>query len=142
MILDQFEEILMDPTNWAAKEEFFAQVGVALRDRRCWALLAMREDYLAGLDPYLRLIPTRLSTTYRLGLLNKSAALNAIERPASVAGAKFACFRTAPPTSCGVRSPELARGFGPESRRRLFLPSEVLLPPSVHFTFRPCYAKI
>jgi hypothetical protein len=89
MILDQFEEILMDPTDWAAKEKFFAQVGVALRDRRCWALFAMREDYLAGLDPYLRLIPTRLGTTYRLELLNKSAALDAIERPASVVGAKF-----------------------------------------------------
>ena len=90
LILDQFEEILTaDPTDRAAKEVFFAQVGAALRDRRRWALFAMREDYLAGLDPYLRPLPTRLSTTYRLELLGKEAALEAIEKPARQAGVDF-----------------------------------------------------
>src|SRR5262249_16519684 len=51
LIFDQFEEILtVDPTNRAAKEEFFEAVGAALRDRKWWALFSMREDYLASLD--------------------------------------------------------------------------------------------
>ena len=75
LIFDQFEEILtVDPTDRAAKEAFFAQVGAALRHRQRWALFAMREEYPASLDPYLRPIPTRLSTTYRLELLGEEAA--------------------------------------------------------------------
>src|SRR5262249_41357433 len=61
LIFDQFEEILtLDPTDRAAKEAFLEQVGAVLRDRDRWALFAMREDYVAALDPYLRLLPTRL----------------------------------------------------------------------------------
>ncbi|MCP4543702.1 MAG: hypothetical protein GY832_41845 [Chloroflexi bacterium] len=90
LIFDQFEEILtMDPTDRAAKEEFFAQVGEVLRDRRRWALFAMREEYLAELDPYLRLLPTRLSTTYRLDLLGEKDALQAIQEPALQVGVDF-----------------------------------------------------
>jgi WD40 repeat protein len=90
LIFDQFEEILtVDPTNLEAKAAFFAQVGVVLRDRRRWALFSMREDYLAGLDPYLRALPTRLSTTFRLDLLGEGAARRAIQEPARQAGADF-----------------------------------------------------
>jgi WD40 repeat protein len=90
LILDQFEEILtVDPTDRAAKEAFFVQLGTALRDRQRWALFAMREDYVAGLDPYLRPIPTRLSTTYRLDLLGREAALQAVQRPARQTGVDF-----------------------------------------------------
>src|SRR5262249_4978722 len=60
LLFDQFEEILtIDPSNQAAKTAFFSKVGAALRDRGRWALFAMREDFVAGLDPYLRPIPTR-----------------------------------------------------------------------------------
>src|SRR4029434_8615769 len=39
LIFDQFEEILTrDPTDRAAKEAFFRDVGAALRDRGRWAL--------------------------------------------------------------------------------------------------------
>ncbi len=90
LIFDQFEEILtIDPTNLAAKEEFFTTVGEALRNRDRWALFAMREDCIAGLDPYLRHIPTRLSTTYRLDLLRSQAAREAIREPAHAAGVDF-----------------------------------------------------
>jgi WD40 repeat protein/tetratricopeptide (TPR) repeat protein len=90
LIFDQFEEILtVDPTDRAAKEAFFAQVGAALRHRQRWALFAMREEYPAGLDPYLRPIPTRLSTTYRLELLGEEAARLAVQRPARQAGVDF-----------------------------------------------------
>ena len=70
LIFDQFEEILtVDPTDQAAKVGFFQQVGEALRDRQRWALFSMREEFIGGLKPFVRHIPTRLATTYRLELL-------------------------------------------------------------------------
>ncbi len=90
LIFDQFEEILtIDPTNLDAKEEFFVSVGEALRNRDRWALFAMREDCIAGLDPYMRHVPTRLNTTYRLDLLKSQAASEAIREPAHTAGVDF-----------------------------------------------------
>jgi len=90
LIFDQFEEILtVDPTDRAAKDAFFAQVGTALRARHRWALFAMREEYSAGLDPYLRPLPTRLHTTFRLELLGEDAACLAMQRPARQAGVEF-----------------------------------------------------
>ncbi len=84
LIFDQFEEILTaDPADLAVKEEFFAQVGAVLLPRHRWALFAMREEHVAALDPYLRHIPTRLATTFRLGLLGHIAAKEAIQRPAA-----------------------------------------------------------
>ncbi|NTU79226.1 MAG: hypothetical protein HGA45_07455 [Chloroflexales bacterium] len=91
LIFDQFEEILtVDPTNVAAKRELFAQVGAALRDRNRWALFSMREDYIAALEPYLRPVPTRLGCTYRLDLLEREAAAQAIAGPARAHGVAFA----------------------------------------------------
>ncbi|MGH8906810.1 MAG: hypothetical protein ACRD0K_09915 [Egibacteraceae bacterium] len=90
LIFDQFEELLVaDPTDQDAKAAFLTELGVALRDRRRWAVFAMREDLVAGLDPYLRLLPTRLRTTFRLDLLGEAAARVAIQRPARDAGVDF-----------------------------------------------------
>ncbi|MCP4663408.1 MAG: hypothetical protein GY856_49085 [bacterium] len=90
LIFDQFEDILtVDPTHQEAREEFFSQVGVALRDRGRWALFAMREDYVPGLDPYLASIPTRLTSTFRLDLLGERAARQAMQNPARRAGVDF-----------------------------------------------------
>lgn len=90
LIFDQFEELLtVDPTDQSAKDEFFEQVGTALRNRELWALFSMREDYLAGLDPFLRRIPTRLATTVRLDLLGHDASREAIQKPAKGAGMEF-----------------------------------------------------
>lgn len=81
-IFDQFEEILiLDPTDQEAKQEFFLQLGEMLEDRSRWALFAMREDFVAALDPFLIYLPTRLSTTFRLELLNETAAMEAIQKP-------------------------------------------------------------
>jgi hypothetical protein len=89
-IFDQFEEILtVDPVDITGKEVFFAQVGEALRNRQRWALFAMREDFRAALDPYLRLIPTQFSNTFRLDFLDQESAIRAIARPAAVAGIPF-----------------------------------------------------
>ncbi len=90
LIFDQFEEILtVDPTDRDAKHEFFRQVGEVLQDRQRWALFAMREEFLAGLDPYLRAIPTRFATTFRLELLGPDAARQAMQRPAAAQGVTF-----------------------------------------------------
>jgi hypothetical protein len=90
LIFDQFEEILtLDPTDRPAKTAFFRQLGTVLRDRRYWALFALREDHIAGLDPFLPLLPTRLKTTFRLDLLGEAAAREAIQQPARQAGIDF-----------------------------------------------------
>jgi WD40 repeat protein len=84
LIIDQFEEVLLsDPTDFDAKAQFLAQLGAALRNRRRWALLAMREDFIAGLDPYLHLLPTGLDRRFRMDLLNEAAATKAIVGPAA-----------------------------------------------------------
>lgn len=90
LIFDQFEEILtIDPMNREAKMDFFNQVGEALRDLKRWALFAMREDHVAALDSYLRPIPTRLKSTFRLDLLNADAGRIAVQRPAKECGVEF-----------------------------------------------------
>jgi WD40 repeat protein len=90
LIFDQFEEVLIaDPTDRDAKIAFFEQVGAALRDRRRWALFSMREEFVAGLDPYLRTVPTRFATTYRLELLGRETAIEAMQKPARTASVEF-----------------------------------------------------
>lgn len=90
LIFDQFEEVLtLNPADQPRKEEFFAEIGRVLRDRNRWAIFAMREEYVAALDPYLRLLPTRLATRYRLDLLGPAAALDAIREPAKLEGVDF-----------------------------------------------------
>lgn len=90
LIFDQFEEILThDPTDVDAKKTFFEQVGEVLQPKNRWALFAMREEYVAGLDPYRLAIPTRLLTTFRLDLLGLEAARQAIQEPVRMAGGEF-----------------------------------------------------
>ena len=90
-VFDQFEELFtLDPTDQPAKLEFMKQVGRALRDRRWWALFSMREDFIAQLDPYVKHIPTRLRTRYRLDLLDDRAAIEAAKGAAKDADVDFA----------------------------------------------------
>lgn len=91
LFLDQFEELFtLDPTDQSDKMAFLAELGVALRDRNRWALFAMREDFIAQLDPVAHAIPKRLTTRYRLDLLDPAAATIAARRPAERAGLPFA----------------------------------------------------
>jgi|SRR5271166_1616829 len=79
LILDQFEEILtLDPTDTDGQREFFDEVGQALEDTHRWALFAIREDYMGGLDPYLPYVPGQFRSTFRLDLLGSEAAFSAI----------------------------------------------------------------
>ena len=89
LIFDQFEEVLLNPADQADKREFFDQLGAALRPRDRWALFAMREDYVAALDPYLGALPTRARTKFRLDFLTQQAASQAVQRPAEQAGITF-----------------------------------------------------
>ncbi|MET0696762.1 MAG: ATP-binding protein [Acidimicrobiia bacterium] len=90
LIFDQFEELFtLDPTDWDDKREFLEEIGRMLEDRGRWALFAMREDFIAQLDPYVALIPTQLATRYRLELLKPSEAIEAIKQPASSVGVDF-----------------------------------------------------
>jgi hypothetical protein len=90
LIFDQFEEIFtLDPTDEQAKHEFFAELGVALRDGRRAALFSMREEFLGDLSPYVHLLPTRLAHRYRLELLRPDGARDAIQKPAAEHGVRF-----------------------------------------------------
>ena len=60
-----------------------------LHNRWCWALFSMREEHVASLDAYLRPIPTRLNTRFRLDLLEEESARQAIEKPAEDARVHF-----------------------------------------------------
>jgi hypothetical protein len=81
LIFDQFEEILTtDPADVAAKEAFFDQLGSVLRDPGLWALFAMREEYVAALEPHLNRIPRRLASRFRLDLLDAYAAREAFAK--------------------------------------------------------------
>ena len=90
LVFDQFEEIITtNPTDRAGRQAFFTQVGTALRERNRYALFVMREDYIAAIDPYLRPIPTRLSNRFRLDLLGRAGAMEAIQKPAEDVGVTF-----------------------------------------------------
>ena len=90
MVFDQAEEVIrISITDRPKKLDFFVQLGDVLRDRNIWAVVAMREDYLATFDPYMRPIPTRFANRYRLSLLDAQAAAQAIQRPAQSAGVEF-----------------------------------------------------
>jgi hypothetical protein len=87
LVFDQLEEALtLDPPDRQGQQEFFRQVGEALDDEHRWGLLSMREDYMGGLDRFLRYIPGRLRSTYRLDFLDEEPALRAIQEPARQRG--------------------------------------------------------
>ena len=91
LVVDQFEEVFtLDPTDQEEKQAYLAELGIALRDRGRWALVAMREDFIAQLDPYLALIPKRFASRYRLDLLGVEGARMAMRRPAEDNGRPFA----------------------------------------------------
>jgi WD40 repeat protein len=89
-VFDQFEEILRSvPHNLPAKQQFFQQLGVVLREEHRHAVFALREEYLAALAPFLRHLPRGLQARFRLELLGVEGARQAIEGPAHAAGVVF-----------------------------------------------------
>jgi hypothetical protein len=90
LVFDQFEEVVtLDPTDTDAKQEFFRQLGEALRASHRWALFAMREEWVAELDPYAAYVPTRFLSRFRLEQLSPAAATAAIQKPAASHGVEI-----------------------------------------------------
>ncbi len=83
IIFDQFEEIFtVYPERFEDRQNFFEQVRNALEaDTLLRIVFAMREDFIAELDPYTSILPERLQTRYRLMRLNEDTARAAIEKP-------------------------------------------------------------
>jgi WD40 repeat protein len=92
LIVDQFEEILTTHRDqWQDAQGFFEQLQEALRKiPELGVVLAMREDHIAGLDPYAPLLPKRLKTRFRMERLTVEGALEAAQKPALRAGVPFA----------------------------------------------------
>jgi WD40 repeat protein len=92
LIIDQFEEILTTHRDrWQDARGFFEQLAQALNDTpKLGVVLAMREDHVAGLDPYAPLLPRRLKARFRMEQLKVAGALEAVKKPAQHAGHPFA----------------------------------------------------
>ncbi len=109
LIIDQFEELLTsDPADAPAKEEFFRQLGELLGDRSVWLLLALREDYLAQFDPYALKVPTHLKNRYRLDLLTRAQATEAMEETVGEGWPKRAFEPTVDARTAGKDKPTVA----------------------------------
>ena len=92
LIIDQFEEILTTHRDrWQDARGFFEQLAGALNNTpKLGVVLAMREDHVAGLDPYAPLLPRRLKARFRMEQLKVDGALEAVKKPAQNAGHPFA----------------------------------------------------
>jgi WD40 repeat protein len=100
IVLDQFEELFtLSRVDWSEKEEFLRQLGQVLGGSPAgdenqagdaghpglppvWALIALREDYVAELEPFLDFIPTGLAYRFRLEPLERDQAVEAVWKPA------------------------------------------------------------
>ena len=91
-VFDQFEELFTAySSRWGDRRGFFEQLSDALASiSNLRVLLAMREDYLASLDPYASLVPENLRTRFRLERLRREAALEAVVNPLDGTGRRFA----------------------------------------------------
>ena len=92
LILDQFEELFTThQERWADATGFFQQVRELLdAEPRLGIVLAMREDHVAEIDPFVRYLPRRLAARYRMERLRREEALEAVTQPAQQAGCAYA----------------------------------------------------
>ncbi len=83
LVFDQFEELFTaHAEKWQQREGFFEAVSHALDgDPHLRAVFALREEYLAGMDNFTRLVPERLRTRFRLEGLRESRAKEAVGGP-------------------------------------------------------------
>lgn len=92
VILDQFEELFtLHPERWQERAAFFDEVREALEaDPLLRVLIAIREDYMAHLDPYAPRLPEALRTRFRLEPLRRRQAIAAVEGPLQHTGRRLA----------------------------------------------------
>jgi WD40 repeat protein len=91
LIVDQFEELFtVHQERWRERTAFVEQLAEALDDDPLLRLvIAIREDYVAQLDPYAPILGG-LRTRFRLELLRPGAALAAVVGPLEGTGRSFA----------------------------------------------------
>ena len=84
LIIDQFEEIVTtNLERWKDRQGFFQQLGEALlADPLLWVVLAMREDHIAAIEPYVRYLPWGIRVRFNMQRMTAAAALKAITEPA------------------------------------------------------------
>ncbi|PCH66594.1 MAG: hypothetical protein COC01_07690 [Bacteroidetes bacterium] len=84
LIFDQFEELFIFGNKFE-KEEFSKEIKeVVESDLQCKLLFVMREEYLAGITEFERVIPTFLENRIRIEKMARSNAKDAIEGPCKV----------------------------------------------------------
>jgi hypothetical protein len=83
LVIDQFEELFtLYPRYWRQREQFVRDLADALDDDPLLrVVLAMREDYVAQLDPFTPLLPRDLRTRLRLDRLGPADAIAAVVNP-------------------------------------------------------------
>ena len=86
LIIDQFEELITGhPGRWEERAEFFRQLNQAmLDDPNLWVVLALREDYIAPIEPYAPLLADRMRARFYMERMGVDAALDAVRRPAEL----------------------------------------------------------
>jgi conflict system STAND superfamily ATPase len=83
LVIDQFEELFTaHPERWRDQTGLFDELRTALEQiPRVRMILAIREDFLAQLDPFTALLPGGLRTRFRLERLDRDSALAAVLGP-------------------------------------------------------------
>jgi WD40 repeat protein len=91
LIFDQFEELFTTHRDrWHDAEGFFRQIREALDGLpHLGVVFTMREDHVAGIDPFITWFPRRLRARFRMERLGPRGALDAVEKPAQNAGCPF-----------------------------------------------------
>ena len=91
LIIDQFEEIVTTNLDrWQDREPFFRQLAAAMKaDPLLWVVLTLREDHVAAIEPYARLMPGGMRKRFYMQRMKTNAAFNAITKPAEEVGRPF-----------------------------------------------------
>jgi hypothetical protein len=93
LVFDQFEELFTHyPVQGVNRRvDFFRQIVDALdADPLLRCVFVMREEYVAHLDPFVRLLPEELRIRFRLERLRAEAARAAVKGPLAGTGRAFA----------------------------------------------------
>ncbi len=84
LIFDQFEELFIFGSKYE-KDELIANIArIAESDLQCRMIFSLREEYLAGVTEFERLIPTFLSNRIRIEKMTRQNAIQTIEGPCRI----------------------------------------------------------
>ena len=100
LIFDQFEELFTaHPERWPDRREFLVQIGKLLAgDPSLRVLFAMREEYMAKLDPHASLLPEKLRGSHAPGVSARRCGASGGRGPT----AAVCCTGECPPENVGT----------------------------------------